>query len=197
MKTMLKVTFLFALVAFANTLFAVGNLKVNMIPVKAEKALVAISTLSNSIFNITIADDRENIVYYQENLSPVENYRKIYNFSDLEDGTYQLTVVCNDLTSVRQFKKSNGQIKVGEEKTTLEPFFGYENGILKFTYLNFGKEDMTIHFYKNNEHIYSKEIGRDFIIQQALDLSKLDKGTYEAVLYAGTKQFEYPIQINK
>ncbi len=97
-------------------------------------------------------------------------------------------MVSNDLTA-------DGRIKVGEEKTTLEPFFVYEAGILKFSYLNFGKEDMTIYFYKNNEQIYTKSLGRDFNVQQALDLSKLDKEAYEAVLYAGTKQFEYPIKI--
>lgn len=195
MKTMLKVTFLFALVAFANTLFAAGNLKVNILPLNAEKAVVAISTLSNSNFNITIADDNGQIVYYQENSNPGENYRKVYNFSNLEDGTYNLTVVSDDVTSERQFKKSHRIINVGEEKTTLEPFFGYEDGILRYSYLNFNKEVMTIYFYKNGEQIYTRSLGRGFNVQRALNLSKLDKGKYEAVLYAGGKQFSYPIEI--
>jgi hypothetical protein len=195
MKTMLKVTFLFALVAFANTLFAVGNLKVNILPVNAEKAVVAISTLTNSNFNITIADENGQIIYYQENLNAGENYRKVFNFSDIEDGTYKLTVVSNDLTAERQFKKSHGQIKVGEEKTTIEPFFGYEAGILRCSYLNFTKEDMTLHFFKNNELIYTKNVGRGFNLQEAMNLSKLDKGNYEAVLSAGPKEYSYPIEI--
>jgi hypothetical protein len=195
MKTMLKVTFLFALVAFANTLFASGNLKLNILPLNDEKAVVAIQTLSDSNFNITIVDEKNQIVYYKENSEPTENYRKVFNFSDLEDGTYKLTVASNDLTSERQFKKSYGKIKVGEEKTTLEPFFGYEAGILRCSYLNFAKEDMALHFFKNNEQIYSKNIGRDFNIQQALDLSKLDTGSYEAVFSAGAKTYLYPIEI--
>jgi len=81
MKTILKVTFLFALVVLANTLFAAGNLKVNIIPLNAEKAVVAISTLANSNFNITIVDDKDQIVYYQENMNPDETYSKVYNFS--------------------------------------------------------------------------------------------------------------------
>jgi len=195
MKTMLKVTFLFALVAFANTLFAAGNLKVNIVPVKAEKALVAISKLSDSNFNITIADANGQIVFYKENSNPSENYRQVYDFSDLENGTYYLTVVSNDLTTERQFSLSYGQITVGEEKTTLQPFFGYQAGILKCSYLNFEKDKVTLIFYKNDEQIYSKKIGRDFNIHHALNLSKLDKGEYKAVLYAGEKQFKYPIEI--
>ena len=195
MKTMLKVTFLFALVAFTNIVFAAGNLKVNIVPVKAEKALVAISKLSDSNFNITIADDNGQIVYYKENSNPSENYRNVYDFSDLENGTYYLTVVSNDLTAERQFNLSHGQITVGEEKTTLQPFFGYQAGILKCSYLNFEKDKVTLIFYKNDEQIYSKKIGRDFNIHHALNLSKLDKGEYKAVLYAGEKQFKYPIEI--
>jgi len=195
MKTMLKVTFLFALVAFANTLFAAGNLKVNIVPVKAEKALVAISKLSDSNFNITIADANGQIVFYKENSNPSENYRQVYDFSDLENGTYYLTVVSNDLTTERQFSLSYGQITVGEEKTTLQPFFRYQAGILKCSYLNFEKDKVTLTFLKNDEQIYSKKIGRDFNIHHALNLSKLDKGEYKAVLYAGEKQFKYPIEI--
>lgn len=195
MKTMLKVTFLFALVAFENTLFATGNLKVNILPLDAEKAVVAISTLSDSNFNITIADDKGQIVYYQENSNPGENYRKVYNFSDLEDGTYKLTVVSDDLTTERQFEKTHRMINVGEEKTTIEPYFGYEDGILRCTYLNFTKEDMTIHFFKNNELLYTKNIGKGFNIQEAMNISKLGKGNYEAVLNAGVKQFTYPLVI--
>ena len=195
MKTMLKVTFLFALVAFANTLFASGNLKVNILPLNAEKAVVAISTLSDSNFNITIADDQGQIVYYQENSNPDENYRKVYDFSDLEDGTYKLTVVSDDITAERQFKKSHRLIDVGEEKTTLEPFFGYENGILKCSYLNFNKEDIAFHFFKSDELLYTKEIGRNFTIQEALNLSKLNKGKYNAVLTAGGNAFSYPLVI--
>jgi len=195
MKTILKVTFLFALVAFANTLFATGNLKVNIFPVNAEKALVAVSTLSDSNFNITIADENGQIIYYKENSNKGENYSKVFDFSYLEDGIYKLTAISNDLTAEREFIKSHGMIKVGEEKTTLEPFFYYKDGILRCSFLNFNKEDIALYFYKNDEQIYSRNVGRDFSIQQALDLSKLDKGDYKAVLYAGAKQFDYPIQI--
>jgi hypothetical protein len=195
MKTLLKVTFLFALVAFANTLFAAGNLKVNILPVNSEKAVVAVSTLSDSNFNLTITDDMDNIIYYQENLRSEGNYRKVYNLADLEDGAYKLTVVSDDLTAERQFNKSNGKIVVGEEKTTIEPFFGYEAGILRCSYLNFNKDEMALHFLKNSELIYSKNVGRGFNLQEALNLSKLDKGKYEAVLYAGGKRFSYPVQI--
>jgi len=195
MKTMLKITFLFALVAVANTLFAAGNLKLNMVALKNEKAMVAISALENSNFNITITNEKGQIVYYQENSDPSSLYNKVYNFSELEDGSYKIMVVSSDLTTEREFLKSHGKIKVGEERTSIEPFFGYENNLLRCSFLNFMNEDVALHFYNNDQQVFYKKIGKEFNVQQALNLSKLGKGTYEAVLTAGDKQYSYPIEI--
>lgn len=195
MKTILKVTLMFAFVAFANTLFAVGNLKVNIIPLSAEKAVVAISSLTNSNLKISVTDDFGRLVYYKETTEPGDNYRKVYNFSDLEDGKYNLSVVSDNLTTERQFEIGNKTITVGEEKTMLEPFFSYEDGYLKFSYLNFNKENVTLYFFEKNQLIYSKKIGRDFNVNSALNLAKLREGNYVAILAAGGKEYSYPIEI--
>ena len=166
-----------------------------MLPVNHEIAVVTISSISNSNLNLTIADEDGKIVYFKENSNSGEIYRKVFDFSVLEDGIYRFTVVSNNITAERQFEKSHRVIRVGEEKTTLEPVFGYKAGILRCTYLNFTKEDLALYFFKNKELIYTKSIGRKFNLQEAFNLSKLDKGKYEAVLYAGGKRFSYPVQI--
>lgn len=195
MKTMLKVTLVVALFAVANTVFASGNLKVNILPVSAEKAVVTISSLDDSNLTISIEDSQGKIVYYNENTDPKDNYRRVYDFSDLEDGQYKLTVVCKDLTTECQFQKSHKGIQVGNEKTTLEPFFGYEDGILRCSYLNFSKEKLTLYLFEKNQLIYSKNIGRNFNVIEALNLSKLRRGNYEALLSTGDKEYSYKINI--
>jgi hypothetical protein len=195
MKTMFKLGLVFVLAAFTNTLFATGNLKVNILPVSAEKAVVAISTLSNSSYKITVTDENERIVYSDENSDAAENYRRVFNFSALENGDYKLKAMSNDLTAERTFSKTNDGIEVGEEKTTLKPFFGFEDGILRCTYLNFPKEDMTLNFYDNNRLMYTKKIGRNFNVCEALNLSKLTYGNYEAVLSAGDQNYSFQIDI--
>ncbi len=196
MKTMFKVTLLFALLICANTLFATGNLKVNIIPMKDEKAVVAISALSNTSFKMTLTNNEGHVVYYLENSEQSNNYKKVYNFSDLDDGYYKLTVVSEGMTSERPFRKFRGVIKVGEERTTLKPFFAYEDGRLKFSYLNFPKDDLNLYFYKKNELIYTQNIGREFNISKALNLTKLDRGNYEVVLATKDEVFSYPINIH-
>ena len=195
MKTMLKVTLVVALFAVANTVFALGNLKVNIIPLSAEKAVVAISSLENSNLTISVEDSQGKIVFYNENSDPTENYRKVYDFAYVQNGHYKLTVVCNNLTTERRFQKTQGAIKVGNEKTTLEPYFGFEDGFLRCTYLNFQKENLTLYFFEKDQLVYSKNIGRDFNVREALNLSKLDEGNYRAVLATGDKEYSYQINI--
>lgn len=196
MKTMLKMTFLFAFVAFANILMAGGNLKVNIQPISSEKALVAISSLTESNLKITLEDEHGNIVYYKEVAEPTGDYQKVYDFSELQIGRYNLSVESDNLTTERPFEIKTWKIEVGKEKTTLEPFFGYYNGLLRCSYLNFPKENLTLLFYDENQLLYTKEIGRNFSLTEALNLSKLEKGKYKAVLLAGNKEFSYPIAIN-
>lgn len=195
MKTILKASMLFALFVVANTVFAGGNLKLNIVPLDAEKALVAISSLTGDNLQVSVKDNFGRIVYYKETVAPVNDYRKVFNFSELEDGYYTLEVVSEKLTTEREFQMRAGKIKVGAEKTSLEPFFAYEDGLLKCSYLNFNKERTSLYFMKDSELLYSKEIGRNFTVSEALNLSKLDEGTYTAVLSSGEKEYTYPIEI--
>lgn len=195
MKTILKMTLLFAFLAFANTLFAAGNLNVNIQPLSAEKAVVLISSLTDNNLKISVEDDQGRIVYYKEINDQTGNYRKVYDFSNLEKGKYRILVESDRLTTERLFEIDKWKISLGKEKTTLEPFFGYKDGLLRCTYLNFPKEDLTLYFYEKNQLIYSKNIGRNFKVSEALNLAKLNEGSYEAVLSTGNKDYSYKIDI--
>lgn len=195
MKTNLKVTLLFAGVALAGSVFASGNLKVNILPVSAEKAEVAISSLTNSNLKITLQDEQANIIYYKEVSDPQSDYKKIYDFSQLEPGQYKITVESEKLTSERYFDIKNGKILVGDEKTTLQPFFAFNNDLLRLSYLNFQNENLTLNFYDQEGLVYSRELGSKFNVSDALNLSKLEQGKYTAVLSAGKREFAYNVEI--
>lgn len=195
MKTTLKVTFVLAFALLASNLFAAGNLKLNILPLNEEKAVVSISALTNADLKISILDDWGNIVYYQESEAPATNYRKVFNFSELENGTYSMKVVSSDLVTERQIKKTTNNIVIGDERTVGKPFFGVDDNILRCSYMNYAQENAAFHLYSNDQEIYNRKIGKDFIVQQALDLSKLTKGEYQAVLTAGNEQFTYNIEV--
>ena len=193
MKTILKATWVFAFAAFGSTLFAAGNLKVNILPVSSEKALFSVSTLCDDNFKMTVTDAMGTIVYNDENNGPAIDHIEEFNMSDLKDGKYKLTVVCGNLTSERMFNISGDGVKVGKEKTIIQPFFGYQDGILRCTYLNFPKENLTLYFLKKNQLLYSKELGKTFNVTEGINLSRLEKGNYEVILSAGDQEYSFRV----
>ena len=194
-KSISKVTMLIAFVAFANTLMATGNLKVNILPLTAEKAVVAISNSAASNFQISIENRKGEVVYYKEINSDSKDFRKIFDFSNLERGDYNLSVSVDGSTTERSFKIENRNIAVGKEKSTMEPFFAYKEGILVLSYLNFEEEDLSLNFYDRNDLVYSKKIGDRFNVNEGFDLSKLANGNYAVVLSTDSKSYTYNVDV--
>ncbi len=190
-----KVTMLIAFVAFANTLMATGNLKVNILPLTAETAVVAISNTAAANFQISIANEKGEVVYYKETDADSKDYRKVFDFSKLEKGDYKLTVSAEGFTSEREFIIENRNIAVGKEKSILDPYFAYKDEVLKLSYLNFQEENLSLNFYDQNNLIYSKEIGDKFNVTEGFNLSKLDRGTYSVVFSAGNESYTYNVTV--
>jgi len=190
-----KVTMLIAFVAFANTLMATGNLKVNILPLTAEKAVVAISNTAEANFQISIANEKGEVVYYKETDADSKDFRKVFDFSNLDKGDYKLSVTVDALTTERLFKIENKNIAVGKEKSILEPFFAYKDGVLKLSYLNFPEEDLSLNFYDSDNLVYTKEIGNKFNVSEGFNLSKLEKGTYSVVLSSNEKSYTYNLNV--
>lgn len=186
---------LFAFVAFANTLMAGGNLKVNILPLTSETAVVAISTVDASNLQISIENSRGEKVYYKETDADNKDYRKIFDFSNLEKGDYKLLVTTNGFTTERAFSIDKESIAVGKEKSLIEPYFAYKNGVLKISYLNFPEEKLSLDFYANNDLVYSKQIGNKFNVLEGFDLSKLEKGNYQVVLSSDSKSYSYDLDL--
>lgn len=186
---------LIAFVAFANTLMATGNLKVNILPLTSETAVVAISNTVAANFQISIENEKGEVVYYKETEADSKDYRKVFDFSNLDKGDYKLSVSIDGMSSERTFRIANTNIAVGKEKSLLEPYFAYKNGILKFSYLNFPEDNLSVNFYDENTLVYSKSIGDKFNVTEGFDLSKLDKGAYSVVLSSESNTFSYKLNV--
>lgn len=194
-KMISKLTMLLAFVAFANTLKASGNLKVNIYPLSSEKAVVAISNNTASTFQISIKNEYGETIYYKETNADNKDYRKVYDFSKLEPGNYTLTATMGGSATERSFKISQDQIAVNDEKASLDPYFSYKEGVLGVSFLNFGEEKLNLRFYDANGEVFSKEIGNEFNVIEGFDLSKLSKGEYTVVLSAGSKEYAYNVDV--
>ena len=87
MKTMRTFILVFAVTIMANAAMAAGNLRVDILPLTAERAVVAVSNSVESKFEISIKNAAGEVVYYKETEGNMTDYRKVYDFSRLETST--------------------------------------------------------------------------------------------------------------
>jgi len=193
MKTILLFILVIAFTSYADTLFAAGNLRINILPISAEKGFVTISTLGSSNLNIVVTDDTGSVIYSKNDIESTKDYRTQFDFHALDNGRYRITAVSEDITTERSFRMTDEGIKVGKEKTYMKPYFGYKDGILKYTFLNFQQEDLKIQLLNKNKLLLTKDLGSDFTVSEGINLSKLRNGTYEIILSAGNKEYSYTI----
>jgi hypothetical protein len=180
----------------AGTVMATGNLRMNISSGEKDEAVVEISNLKTSVFQIDVKDENGEVIFYKKTKVPSTNYKRVYDFSRLDDGTYSMTVKIDRELTEKRFDIRNGQVNVLAEKKVVEPFFVHDNQQFKMSYLNFSGDDVKLFVYDNNRNeIYKKDFSSDFTIHHGLDLSKLPRGNYEFVLSSGNEIFDYKIRL--
>ncbi len=193
MKTIRTITMMFALTVIANIALATGNLRVNILPLNADRAVVAISNNVKSKFQISIEDTQGDVVYFKETEGDVTDYRKVYDFSKLETGSYKLIVNLDDVKAEREFAINHGAIEVGKGKTLVAPVFSFNEDVLRIAYLNHEGENTSLYIYNQGKLVYTKPLANSFSVNEGLDLSKLQSGDYKVVLASGNETYDYSV----
>jgi hypothetical protein len=91
-----------------------------------------------------------------------------------------------------------GEVKVLGSRKDAEPFFKFEDNMLKLSYLNFEQEDVKLYLYdrKTNDLVMEKELNSDFAITYGLDFSKVKNGTYDAILAGDYMSYSYEVVVD-
>ena len=194
MKT-IKITLMLALIVSANIALATGNLKVNILPLTAERAVVAISNSDKSEFGISVESKYGEVLYSNQTNGSSKEYNRIFDFSQLQSGDYNLVVNIDGAISKRAFSIDGYKITVGELKKAVEPFFSYEENVLRVAFLNYANDNLKLTIYDGGTSIYEKALENTFSVNEGLDLSKLNKGDYSVVLSAGVESYRYTVDV--
>lgn len=195
MKTMKNsILVLFALL-ISGSIFASRNLKVNFTGVKSDLAIVEISNVKSSPIEITVKNDVGEVIFSKAT-QPATNYKKNYDFSKLEDGTYYLTVKVDNEINESEFQVERGTLNLVGEKKIVLPYFSFNNNELKMTYLNFSEEkaSMIVYDVYGNE-LYSKRFNNEFNIQHGINLARLPKGSYSVVFSTNDDSYNYSVSV--
>lgn len=196
MKT-IKLLVVLVVVGFANQVWAgSGNLKVNFASNEADFAVVEISSSKMSNFEIDVRNSYGDNLYSLKTETPRNQFKKRYDFSELEDGIYWYTVKIDNEKITKQFSVDNGEIEVLEVRKSAEPYFKQEGDMLHLTFLNYQEDDVTLLVYgKSHKPILETSLGSDFAIHKGIDLSELRFGTYDVVIADENEIYEHTVAI--
>lgn len=162
--------------------FAAKNPTMSVLPVESHKAMVTCKTDDVKQLDFMIKDERGALLFHEEIGNGATDFRKIFNFSELDNGTYTLSLNCDNCTIYRDLIISGRKLKVGEEVRAYEPVFRSENEKVYLNFLNPSKGNVSLSIYGNGERITRRYLGNQFTIQKCFDLSKMESGDYEFVL---------------
>jgi hypothetical protein len=197
MKTMKTIFAVVIAGLIGSNVIASGNLRVNMTPGSKDLAEVEIMNVKMSTFEIDVKDDKGEVIFYKETKAPATNYKRSYDFSRLDDGTYFLTVKIDKESTETKFNIQRGQVNVVEEKKMVDPVFVMDNKQLKMSYLNFAGDQTSLFVYdRNRNSLYEKDLKSDFVTQHGIDFSRVPKGNYEVVLSSGNSVHSYNVFID-
>lgn len=170
---------------------AVEKPKMNVTPLSADMAIVSITNESPAYFELSIETPEGSVVYYKQSNKPLTNYQKTFDFANLENGDYVMNLKVNDTKLSKDFKVNSQNLAFGDSKLRFDPYFSYNNDLLKFSYLNFDEVNFTASIYNDADLIYQKKLGKEFTINDGYNISKLGAGNYKLVLSSRNNDYIY------
>ena len=180
-----------AVVAIAS---AVEKPKMNVVPLTPDRAVVSIYNDNTALFELSIVAQNGDLVYYKQSTKPLNSYQKVFDFTQLENGNYTLTLKVNDTSLSKDIEVASKGIYVGDSKLRFDPYFSYADNVLKLSYLNFDEENFSMKIYDENGLVYSSKLGKEFNMVNGYDLSGLRAGNYDVVLHSMNKEFTYSLK---
>lgn len=179
-----------------NVAIASGNLKVNFATSATEETVVEISNTQLSDFEIEVKDVYGTELYSMKTEAPRDDFKKRYDFSELEDGIYIYSVKIDKEKVTKQFEIDGGEISVMNIRKDVEPVFHRDGDMIKLSALNFQQEDVRLYVYDSNMQLLNEaDLGSDMAIHQAIDVSDLRYGNYSLVLANDVEVYEHNFKV--
>ncbi len=169
---------------------------VTIYPIEGKsRAVVFASFIPQGTLELKISDI-DGSTLYKEEYNDCDYYRKIYDFSSLKDGKYQLEASLNGETIYKPFLIENNNIKpIIEKKDKLPVYFKQKGTQLNVSALNDRNEKVTFKVFDYDKVIYEHELGAEKFVQQRFDFTSLKNGNYDVMLCIGDDQYSESFHI--
>ena len=193
MKT-IKLSIYFAAVIIGTSFFT--NKVAATIPIVpmdiSERAVVKFVAVTNQSGSVSIVDAK-GITLNTYGLKPGASSSTLFDFSEVENGTYTFNVKSEVMNTTSKIKVEDSYVEVLSSDIEYKPFFILDGKELRVNYLNTDLEDMQLSLESYDDMVYyAEEEGNSLRLQKRFDISKLFSGEkYLAKLVVGYKTYYY------
>lgn len=169
--------------------------KMSVLKADKQKALIAYKANFNTTLEVTLCNCEGEILYFKKTKNPQSEYRKVFDFSELGNGKYHVSINYGNQSLNRELTVKNNELKVGAAKRLYEPCWKVKDGKLNLSHLNVPMKNVYLNIYKKGEHVSGVNLGKQMAIQKCINVSALQKGEYEVVLSDHFKDHRFFVQL--
>lgn len=153
-------------------------------------AAVTIANIGEGKYELSVESRDGDDIYYNEYLTSVSQFSKVFDFSKLEDGDYTFKLNTRSGLKERHFVVKDGEIQVNYARE-IKPSFSSTGHKALVEFENALENDVMVSVYNvAGEELVSKTIkkeeGRKFF-----DFSEVVAGEYKIVVYSGNKEYAF------
>ncbi|MDF1694380.1 MAG: hypothetical protein P1U56_01020 [Saprospiraceae bacterium] len=164
------------IVAFVFTSMAAIASNTPSITIAGEKAIVVdTKNWKAASLNVEISNQDGKLVFDDE---LTMDKAKKFNFQNLVDGTYTVTLSDDYKTTIQDFIiKANKIELVAELETNYKPIITLNEDYIDLNYMSKG-EKTSISIFDSNNTVFSVKVENEASINKRLNISDLPKGSY-------------------
>lgn len=177
-------------VVLVSRVSAIDAPKLRFVPYSNDRAVVSLNNDSQVETKLTIENAAGNVVYYNDGSINEKVYSKVFDFKNLIDGEYKITVSNKYGTNSMFFTVEYSAI-VENTDETVSPFVEVKDNVLKIFFLNNKLSDVELSLSNEEGEVFNKSLGKDFSINAGFNLESLESGDYDINITDGVKTYCY------
>jgi hypothetical protein len=196
-NAVLRVLLVLVISVTTMSVYAGGIFKVNSAE-NGDKAVVRIANFEAKNITLSIVDEFQNEVFYQESVDGDSDFAKVFDLSLLNNGNYVVIVNTGDEILTKTIEIINSKLTVKDSKKLKEPFFRVKEDTLLIFFYNYNNVDTQISFYDETENFFTDEfIGSGTKNIKQYSLSGLPSGKYLVTVSGENSFFNYSFDLEK